>query len=314
MRADAAAEYYIGGMAAGFSLPAGGAEIVELSSVSGEDGVRRPAEEAGLKAGDLICAADGIAVGSMDDLSAALARSGGKKMTLVLLRGGQRMELSVLPAKDKNTGKWKIGVLIRDMLSGIGTITYIEKGSLRFGALGHSVSEGRLPDVSKAKVFSCSIIGVNKGMRGKAGELKGLFLGDKAIARAELFCGTGLFGTFEGGYDLSECETAELACISEATIGKAVIYSTVDGSEPKPYEIAIAKVDANDRENKNFVIKVTDEALIAATGGIVQGMSGSPIVQNGKLIGAVTHVFLNDPTRGYGISIERMMTGERERR
>ena len=168
-----------------------------------------------------------------------------------------------------------------------------------------------LDDASSAKVYACSVIGINRGTRGKAGELKGLFLGDAPIARAEHFCGTGLFGTFEKSYDLSGCETAELAPVSEATIGKAVIWSTVDGSTPKKYDIAIAKVEANDRDNKNFVIKVTDEELIEATGGIVQGMSGSPILQNGKLIGAVTHVFLNDPTRGYGISIERMMAGGR---
>ena len=313
MASASAAEYYIGGMTAGFSLPAGGAEIVELSSVSGEKGVRRPAEEAGLRAGDLLCAADRIAIGSIEDLTAALERSGGKQTVFTVLRDGERLDVPVTPAKDKKTGKWKIGVLIRDMLSGIGTITYIEKDSLHFGALGHGVSERPLSDASKAKVFACSVIGVNKGTRGKAGELKGLFLNDRTIARAELFCGTGLFGTFDGSYDFSLCETAQIAPVSEATIGKAVIYSTIDGTQPKAYEIAIAKVDANDRDNKNFVIKVTDEALIEAAGGIVQGMSGSPILQNGKLIGAVTHVFLNDPTRGYGIAIERMMAGERER-
>ncbi len=314
LEADAAAaEYYIGGMAAGFTLPAGGVQIVELSSVACEEGSRRPAEEAGLKAGDLILAADSVALGSIEDLTAALERSGGKEMRLTLSRDGKTMELGVLPAKDKKTGKFKIGVLIRDTLSGIGTITYIEKDSLHFGALGHGVSEGPVSDASEAKVFACNVIGVNKGTRGKAGELKGLFLNDRQIARAEHFCGTGLFGTFAGGYDFSACETAQIAPVSEATIGKAVIYSTVDGTQPQAYEIAIAKVDANDRDNKNFVIKVTDEALIEETGGIVQGMSGSPILQNGKLIGAVTHVFLNDPTRGYGISIERMMAGERER-
>ena len=267
LEADAATEYYIGGMPAGFALPAGGAEIVELNSVTGDGETRRPAEEAGMRAGDLIW-------------------------------DGERLQFPVQPLRDAKTGKWKIGVLIRDTLSGIGTITYIEKGSLHFGALGHGIGEGVSPDMTGAKVFACSVIGVNKGTRGRAGELKGLFHHETTIARAELFCGTGLFGTFESGYDLSACRTAEIAPVSEAVIGKAVIYSTVDGREPKPYEIAIAKVDANDRDNKNFVIKVTDEVLIAETGGIVQGMSGSPILQNGKLIGAVTHVFLNDPPRG----------------
>ena len=202
-------------MTAGFSLPAGGAEIVELSSVSGENGVRRPAEEAGLRAGDLLCAADRIAIGSIEDLTAALERSGGKQTVFTVLRDGERLDVPVTPAKDKKTGKWKIGVLIRDMLSGIGTITYIEKESLHFGALGHGVSERPLSDASKAKVFACSVIGVNKGTRGKAGELKGLFLNDRTIARAELFCGTGLFGTFDGSYDFSLCETAQIAPVQQ---------------------------------------------------------------------------------------------------
>ncbi len=311
VEADAAAEYYIGGMTAGFALPAGGTEIVELTSVTGENGVRRPAEEAGLKAGDLICAADGIAIESIEDLTAALARSGGNPMMLTVLRGGERLECTVLPVKDVKSDAWKMGVLIRDMLSGIGTITYIEKGSRHFGALGHGVSDGPLPDAASAKVFACSVIGVNKGTRGRAGELKGLFLNDKVIAHAELFCGTGLFGTFDKGYDFSACETAEIAPVSEATIGKAVIYSTIDGTSPKAYDIAIAKVDAGDRDNKNFVIKVTDEELIEATGGIVQGMSGSPVVQDGKLVGAVTHVLVGDPTRGYAVALDKMLEAEK---
>ena len=312
--ADAAeTTVYVGGMTAGFTLPAGGVQIVELSSVPCGEGSRRPAEEAGLRAGDIILAADGISLSAIGDLTAALERSGGREIVLTFSRDGETRKLTVRPAKDKNTGNFKIGVLIRDTLSGIGTITYIEKDGLHFGALGHGVNEGAAPDAPEAKVYACNIIGVKKGTRGKAGELKGLFLNDRPIARAEHFCSTGLFGTFSDGYDFSACETAQIAPVSEATIGKAVIYSTVDGTQPKTYDIAIAKVDANDRDNKNFVIKVTDEALIGETGGIVQGMSGSPILQNGKLIGAVTHVFLNDPTRGYGISIERMMTGERER-
>ena len=161
--------------------------------------------------------------------------------------------------------------------------------------------------IADAKVYLCSVIGVNRGMRGKAGELRGLFMNDTSLGNAEKVCSTGLYGIFDKNYDFSHCKLAEIAPLSEATIGKAVIYSTVDGTCPQEYEINIVKVDAGNRENKNFVIKVTDERLIEETGGIVQGMSGSPILQEGKLIGAVTHVFLNDPTRGYGIGIENML-------
>ncbi|MDE7453198.1 MAG: SpoIVB peptidase [Clostridia bacterium] len=304
----AAIEYYIGGMTAGFTLSAGGAEIIGLNDVVSEDGIHRPAEDAGIKIGDCICAVGGVPVKSITDLNAALERSCGKTVTLRVKRGGDTADVQATPVKEKKSGKYKIGVLIRDSLAGLGTVTYIRKDNLRFGALGHAVcDENRNPlEISTSTVYRCSIVGVNKGVRGKAGELRGLFLGEN-IATAEKVCAQGLYGTFSKNYDFSHSETVEAAPVSEATIGKAVIYSTIDGVCPQQYEIAIAKVDANNKECKNFVIKVTDERLLEETGGIVQGMSGSPIIQNGKLIGAVTHVFLNDPTRGYGIGIENML-------
>lgn len=300
--------YYIGGMTAGFNLSAGGTEIIGLNEVVAQDGVYRPAENAGLRIGDCICAVDGIAVKSISDLNAALERSGGKEVTLTVKRAGDTANVPITPVKDKKSGKFKIGVLIRDTLSGIGTVTYIERDSLRFASLGHAVcdEERKSLEISDPKVSVCSVVGVNKGVRGKAGELKGLFTGEE-FGRAERVCETGLYGTVSKNYDLSRLEAVEIAPVSEATIGKAIIYSTIDGVYPQKYEINIAKIDANNGENKNFVIKVTDEKLIGETGGIVQGMSGSPIIQNGKLIGAVTHVFLNDPTRGYGIAIENML-------
>ncbi len=309
-RANAASdEYYLGGMTAGFSLSAGGTEVIGLSEVGAEDGIHRPADEVGVKIGDLICAADGIQIKTIDDLNRALEKCGGKEITFTIKRDGERAEVNIRPVKDKKSGKYKIGVLIRDTLTGIGTVTYIKKDTLEFGSLGHAVCDenNQSLEISDPKVYLCSVIGVNKGKRGKAGELRGLFLNDKKIAKAEQVKQTGLYGKFEKGFDFSHSETIGIAPLSEATIGKAVIYSTIDGVCPQKYEISIAKVDETNKENKNFVIKVTDEKLISETGGIVQGMSGSPIVQNGKLIGAVTHVFLNDPTRGYGIGIENMI-------
>ena len=310
LEASAAAnEYYLGGMTAGFSLSAGGAEVIGFNEISSEEGLCRPAEDAGLRVGDIIVAVDGIAVKSIADLNAALERSGGKETKFTVKRSGEPAEVKILPAKDKKTGKYKIGILIRDSLSGIGTVTFIDKQTLRFGALGHAVCDesNNTLTISDANVYMCSIIGVNKGKRGHAGELRGLFMNDSKLGTADKACNTGLYGTFASDYDFSHFQTVEAAPIAEATIGKATIYSTVNGVCPQAYEISIAKVDAGNRDNKNFVIKITDERLIKETGGIVQGMSGSPIVQNGKLIGAVTHVFLNDPTRGYGIGIEKML-------
>ena len=302
-------EYYLGGMTAGFSLSAGGAEIIGLSEVNAEDGIHRPAEEVGLKVGDLICAADGIKIKTIEDMNRTLGKCGGEQICFTIKRDGEKADVDILPVKDKKSGKYKIGVIIRDTLTGIGTVTYIKKDTLEFGSLGHAVCDenNQSLEISDAKVYLCSIIGVNRGKRGKAGELRGLFMNDRKIAKAETVLSTGLYGTFDKGYDFSHSETVEIAPLSEATIGKAAIYSTIDGVCPQMYEICIVKVDEDNKENKNFVIKVTDEKLIEETGGIVQGMSGSPIVQNGKLIGAVTHVFLNDPTRGYGIGIENML-------
>ncbi len=307
--ADEADKYYVGGMTAGFMLSAEGTEIIGLSEVATGEGLRRPAEDAGLRVGDTIVAADGIRIRSISELNAALERSGGEEITLTVKRRGETTETQVVPAKDKKSGKYKIGVLIRDTLAGIGTVTFIDCKTYRFGALGHDVCDENRNSlgIADSKVFLCSVIGVNRGVRGRAGELRGLFLNDAPLGKAEKVCSTGLYGTFDKKYDFSHCELMEAAPLSEATIGKATIWSTVDGSCPQQYEISIVKVDADNRENKNFVIKVTDSRLIEETGGIVQGMSGSPIVQNGKLIGAVTHVFLNDPTRGYGIGIGNML-------
>ena len=287
------AKYYIGGMTAGFMLSAGGTEVIGLSEVFAEDGLHRPAEDAGIRVGDTIVAVDGIRIKTISDLNNSLERCGGKEVLVSLRRKGETAEVPLVPVKDKKSGNYKIGVLIRDTLAGIGTVTYIEQGTGRFGALGHAVcDENRNAlEVSDPKVYLCSVIGVAKGARGKAGELRGLFVNETVLAKAECVKDTGLYGTFEKNYDFSRSELVEAAPITEATIGKAVIYSTVYGVCPQKYEISIAKVDAGNKENKNFVIKVTDERLLDETGGIVQGMSGSPILQNGKLIGAVTHVY-----------------------
>ena len=160
--------------------------------------------------------------------------------------------------------------------------------------------------ISDGNVYECTIIGINKGLRGKAGELRGMFLMDRPLGVAEKLCDCGIFGKIEGNFNSSNLPCVN-ASSNEAKPGTAYIYSTINGVSPQKYKIEVIKVDKNNKENKNFVIKIVDKELIEETGGIVQGMSGSPIVQEGRLIGAVTHVFLNDPTRGFGIKIENML-------
>lgn len=300
-------EVYIGGMPAGFTMGLGGAKIVGVCEILTEDGTACPARQADLAVGDMILSYGGIKIESAADIDSALAVKGGESAEVVICRDHEEIRKEICPAKDIVCGKYKLGVLIRDSVSGIGTVTYIEKDTLRFGSLGHAVADesGEPMRLNAGSIYRCSIVNVIRGERGKAGELKGLFLNDKGIATADINCGSGIFGNFEKDYDFASLELAEIS--SNAQPGNAVIYTTVDGITPQKYSIQIVKSDISNRQNKNFVIRITDKNLLDVSGGIVQGMSGSPILQDGKLVGAVTHVFLNDPTRGYGISIKNMI-------
>ncbi len=298
---------YVGGMSAGFTLKTDGAQIIGVSDVVTESGVCSPASEVGLRAGDIIQKAGGIRVETISDLNEIVGKSKGKELELEISRGLETVRVSIRAVKEKGSERYKIGVLVRENVSGIGTVTYIDKNG-RFGALGHSVTgeNNREMSISSGTVYECSIVGVNKGIRGKAGELRGMFLNDKTFGNAEKLCNCGIFGQISQEFKVNEL-TAMVASSCDVRPGNAYIYSTINGVLPKRYDIEIVKVDKFNRENKNYVIKITDEELVSETGGIVQGMSGSPIVQEGKLVGAVTHVFLNDPTRGYGIDIGRMI-------
>lgn len=299
---------YVGGMSAGFTLKTGGAQVIGLSEIVTEKGTCSPALTSGLRTGDKIQKIQGIRVDSITDLNEIVEKSKGVELNVEICRGGETLNLAVTPVKETVTNKYKIGVLVRDSVSGIGTVTYIDKTTGRFGALGHAVTDqtNKTMSLSDGTVYTCSIVGVSKGIRGKAGELRGMFLNDKCFGKAEKICNCGIFGYISEDFQPTECMSA-VANSQAAKPGAAVIYSTVSGVEAKRYNVEIVKVEKYNKENKNYVLKITDEQLISETGGIVQGMSGSPILQDGYLIGAVTHVFLNDPTRGYGIDINQML-------
>ena len=303
-----AREVYIGGMSAGFTLKSGSVQVVGLCEVLTEQDVKVPALDAGIRVGDYIQAVAGKRVETVTQLNACIKESKGKRIQIQLKRGNEQLEVQVQAVKDKTSGDYKIGVLSKDSVSGIGTITYIDKQTGRFGALGHAVFGENNKPLSSAygSVFACSIVGVSKGARGKAGELRGMFLSDTTVGKAEKLENCGIFGAIDQQFPLDTLMQTQ-ADSTQVKPGMAFIYSTVNGNEPKRYEIEIVKVDKFNKEHKNYVIKITDEELIEQTGGIVQGMSGSPIIQESKMVGAVTHVFLNDPTRGYGIAIEEML-------
>ncbi len=299
---------YIGGMTAGFTLKSGGVQVVGLCEVTTESGVKAPATKAGLRSGDRIIKVEGIYVETIAQLNEIVDKTKGKEICIEVQRGDETRTFSLCAAKDKTTNRYKIGILARDSVSGIGTVTYIDQTNRRFGALGHAVVGENHKELTVADgiVYSCSIVGVSKGVRGKAGELRGMFLNDTTFGNADKLCDCGIFGELSADFNPEGLLRTVVDSESVAP-GKAFIYSTVNGTTPKRYDVEIVKVDKRNKENKNYVLKIVDEDLIEQTGGIVQGMSGSPIVQNGKLVGAVTHVFLNDPTRGYGIDIETMI-------
>lgn len=301
-------EFYIGGMPAGFTLGIGGAQVVGLSQVMSDTSSCSPAVNAGIKTGDIIEKVNGERVRSTEELNEKIELNKQKSCKLTILRQGERIDLAVTPVKDRVTGRYKIGVLVRDCVSGIGTITYIEKETLSFGSLGHPVGGEENVEFCGGDICSCSIINVKKGVRGHAGELRGTFIGSQRIGKGEKVTDCGIFGTIDRTYALTGNATAYAATVNEVEIGDAYVYSTIEGERPEKYSMDVVKVDRHNKGNKDFVVKITDKRLLEKTGGIVQGMSGSPIVQNGKIIGAITHVFVNDPTRGYGVSIERMLT------
>ena len=289
------------GHTAGVKLFARGVLVVRLP----EDD--SPAKEGGLKEGDVILACDGNPITSTEHFQALIQKTAGEAADLQIHRNGATMYVSVDP-EENETGIYCIGAWIRDSMAGIGTITYYDPVSGRFGALGHGITDVdtlQLMPFSSGSILPSSVKAVKKGTSGCAGELRGDF--DLTETLGELYANTdcGVFGKLDAAAAGVDPEAA--IPIGTATAGKAVIRANVQGDRIETYDIEILNVIANPVDSRDMVIAVTDRDLIGLTGGIVQGMSGSPIIQDGKLVGAVTHVLVNDPTRGYGIFIENML-------
>ncbi|MBQ3235374.1 MAG: PDZ domain-containing protein [Clostridia bacterium] len=296
-------KFYLGGNVLGFTIDTQGVTVVGINEVITEGGLVSPCKKAGIIVGDVILSFNEKVINTPLDVTECLESYNGGEMVTKLLRDGEVKLVDLTPAKDL-TGEYKLGIYLQDLLNGLGTVTYYnEDGS--FASLGHPISDerGRVYDVVGGDIYTSSVIGVNKAEKGRAGELKGMFIGEKPIGIVEKNSRVGLYGKMNKFKTDGKIEVE----LSKGVPGKAQIYSTVDGLTPKFYSIEIVKADYISGSYKNFVIKITDKTLLEKTGGILQGMSGSPIVQNGKLIGAVTHVFLNDSTRGYGIAIQNMI-------
>ena len=262
------------------------------------------AREAGLQIGDRILEVNGEAVTTAEDVRDALRRCA-EEAELTILRGSKRKTLKIRPAETRE-GK-RLGVYLRQGIAGIGTVTYYDPESDIFGTLGHGVSDGSgsLLAMTGGRAGEAAVTSVKKGRTGEPGMLRGNARGEGALGEIIKNTPQEVFGKSRRGIT---GEPLPVAAFSDVKPGPAIIRSTVSGGDVREYSVEILKIYPEDRPDcRNFLLKVTDPTLLKTTGGIVQGMSGSPIIQDGKLIGAVTHVLVNDPTTGYGIFIENML-------
>ena len=265
-----------------------------------------PARTCGLKTGDVIEACGGRTVTSTEQFQSLLQENGTDTTELSVKRQGSPVTLSVEPERNEE-GACCIGAWVRDSMAGIGTVTYYDPDTNTFGALGHGITDGdtaALMPFGNGAILPSTVKAVKKGSCGSAGELRGEFDLTEELGQLYANTGCGIFGTLNAACSLAEGEALP---VGDAAEGPAVIRSNISGDEVQEYAVEILKTIPDAPDGRELVISVTDPELIAATGGIVQGMSGSPILQNGQLVGAVTHVLLSDPTKGYGISVETML-------
>ncbi len=295
-------------LAADELIPVGEVIGLELSSgtviVAAYDDTLTVARDAGLRIGDQILSIDGCSVSSATDVRKALNRSGGI-VDLLICREGRQRKLRLEPAISPDGPK--LGVYLRQGVTGIGTVTFYDPDTGLFGTLGHGVNDGTgaLLAMEAGIAYPAEVVSIQKGKAGTPGQLKGALDGGHLMGNLKKNTEQGVFGTAVKGWT---GEAMPLASYEDICPGEATIRSTLGSSGPREYSVEILKIYPKNRSDcRNLLIRVTDPDLLSATGGIVQGMSGSPIIQNGKLIGAVTHVLVNDPTTGYGIFIENML-------
>lgn len=293
----------------GIKLRMDGAMVVGLDKIETSAGESCPAQEAGIQTGDLIQSIDGSPVTSNQTLQSAIADSAGDVVDVTLVRGEETRTCRLTPIFSVADNCYEAGIWVRDSSAGIGTITFYEPESGSFGGLGHPICDtdtGDILPLGSGEASAVTISQVIKGTSGTPGMLQGSFSGEQPLG--ELICNNrcGVFGKL---YQNPSAETAiPMGLKQEIETGPAQILCTISGNTPQIYDVVLEEIDyAGTDSTRNMTVCVTDPDLLDATGGIVQGMSGSPILQNGKLVGAVTHVFVDDPTRGYGIFCENMV-------
>ena len=298
------------GHTVGIQMSAEGVLVVQLDDVQTADGAVCPARDAGVAEGDMIVRVNGTQVSSNDDLQEQIALSGGQPVELELVRDGASQTVTVAPCADED-GVYRIGVLARDSMAGIGTLTYVDPETGEYGSLGHGICDsetGVLLPLKEGSLLYSVVGSVQRGEADEPGALQGEFVTDSALGTVEENTKSGIFGTMTDSSLYASLESVPVASDDEIQTGDAEILSNVEGDTVERYSVQVVKVyPADDECGRGMMLRVTDQELLDKTGGIVQGMSGSPVLQNGKIIGAVTHVLVNDPTCGYAISIGRML-------
>ena len=299
-------ELYVGGMPFGVKIQAKGLQVIKFADDNA------PAQAAGIKIGDTITKVNEKEIITIEDFTKEINKCNGNEITITVLRGNKELTFKLKPTYSRDEGKYKTGIWIKDSTSGIGTVTFINPENNEFGGLGHGICDsttGNVIPLSRGIVLDVTINGVLKGQIGKAGELKGTF-NTKKIGVLSDNSTCGVFGYLTTEFNSPE-EKMKLCPKEELKEGEAYIWCTLGNEAPQKYSVQISDICLNNGNTKNFKVKITDKRLLDRSGGIVQGMSGSPIIQNGRLVGAVTHVLINNPTEGYGIFIENMLSASK---
>ena len=294
------------GKAVGIKLFADGVLVVELSQL---DGGVSPAKTCGLKEGDLIVRINDEKIQSTEHLQEILQANGETPLQLEIKRGSTVLHEEITPVRCGD-GVYRLGAWIRDSMAGVGTLTYYDPATAQYGALGHGITDvdtAKLMPLASGSIMETTVKAVRKGAEGSPGELKGDFSVQRDVGTLQANTDGGIFGTVSDADFVPTAKAYPVAENGEIHTGAATILATVSGDVTQEYAVEILRLYPENRATRNLLLRVTDPQLLETTGGIVQGMSGSPILQDGKIIGAVTHVLLNDPTRGYGIFIENMM-------
>lgn len=303
----------LGGQPIGIILQCDGILVVGFSEIINLDAsTSTPAKSSGIQIGDFITHVDNVKIDSAAHLGNLIKTSKGEELNITVRRNNKNVDIKITPEKDRQDKQYHIGIWARDSSSGIGTLTFIVPSTNTFAALGHAISDidsGKILTVKEGDIYSSKIFEICKGAPGSPGEIKGEFIlevdkiGD--IEKNTLF---GLYGKMNTSDIDIENGLIEIAQNTEVVEGDAIMYTSIDNEGVKGYACKISRIDLDSTHyNKNFIVTITDEDLLSRTGGIVQGMSGSPIVQDGKLVGAVTHVFINNPSMGHGVFISSMV-------